>query len=77
MSRCQRGGSPTAVYLSFLDRSRYFSFKWLLILTRAEWTPFQTHYYSENLVALEIEPGTFGLAARNSGHYTTEALTVA
>jgi hypothetical protein len=27
VSRGQRGGSPTAVNLSFLDRSRYFSFK--------------------------------------------------
>jgi hypothetical protein len=27
MSRCQRGESPTVVNLSFLDRSRYFSFK--------------------------------------------------
>jgi hypothetical protein len=27
MSRGQRGGSPTVVNLSFLDRSRYFSFK--------------------------------------------------
>jgi hypothetical protein len=27
MSRGQRGGSPTVVSLSFLDRSRYFSFK--------------------------------------------------
>jgi hypothetical protein len=26
-SRGQRGGSPTVVNLSFLDRSRYFSFK--------------------------------------------------
>jgi hypothetical protein len=25
----------------------------------AEWTPFQTHYFSENLVAPGIEPGTF------------------
>jgi hypothetical protein len=23
----------------------------------AEWTPFQTHYFSENLVAPGIEPG--------------------
>jgi hypothetical protein len=28
------------------------------ILTRAEWTPFQTHCYSENVVAPGIEPGT-------------------
>jgi hypothetical protein len=27
MSRGQRGGSPTVVNLSFLDRSRHFSFK--------------------------------------------------
>jgi hypothetical protein len=27
VSRDQRGGSPTAINLSFLDRSRYFSFK--------------------------------------------------
>jgi hypothetical protein len=27
VSRDQRGGSPTVVNLSFLDRSRYFSFK--------------------------------------------------
>jgi hypothetical protein len=27
VSRSQRGGSPTAVYLCFLDRSHYFSFK--------------------------------------------------
>jgi hypothetical protein len=30
------------------------------ILTRAEWTPFQTQCDSENLVAPGIEPGTFG-----------------
>jgi hypothetical protein len=28
----------------------------------------------ENLVAPEIEPGTSGLAARNSDHWTTEAV---
>jgi hypothetical protein len=68
-SRGQRGGFPTAVNLSFIDRSRYFSFKQLLIiLTRAEWTPFQTHCYSENPVAPGIEPRTSGLAARNSDH---------
>jgi hypothetical protein len=27
VSRGQRGGSPTVVNVSFLDRSRYFSFK--------------------------------------------------
>jgi hypothetical protein len=38
------------------------------ILTRAEWTPLQTHCYSENLVAPEIEPGTSVSATRNSDH---------
>jgi hypothetical protein len=45
---------------TFLSSSSSF------ILTRAEWTPFQTHCYSENLVSPVIEPGTSGLAARNS-----------
>jgi hypothetical protein len=60
----------------FLDRSCYFflSSSCSFILTRAEWTPFQTHCYSENLVALGIEPGTSGLAARNSDHETAEAV---
>jgi hypothetical protein len=40
----------------------------IIILTKAEWTLFQTHCYSENLVALVIEPGTSQLAARNSDH---------
>jgi hypothetical protein len=34
----------------------------------AEWTPFQTHYFSENLAAHGIEPGTFGSVARYSEH---------
>jgi hypothetical protein len=72
VSPCQRGGNPTAVNLSFVDRSRYFSFKQILsYLHDADWTPFQTHHYSEYLVAQEIEPRTSGLAARNSEYYTT------
>jgi hypothetical protein len=44
--------------LYFLDRSRYFSVKQLLSCTHeAEWTPFQTLYFSENLVAPRIESG--------------------
>jgi hypothetical protein len=43
--------------VGFLDRSRYFSSKQLLSFTHeAEWTPFQTRYFSENLVAPGIEP---------------------
>jgi hypothetical protein len=34
----------------------------------AEWNPFQTNYFSENLVAPVIEPGTYGSVARNSDH---------
>jgi hypothetical protein len=34
----------------------------------AEWTPFQTNYFSENLVAPGIEPGTSRSVARNSDH---------
>jgi hypothetical protein len=34
----------------------------------AEWTPFQTHYFSENLVAPGIEPGSSGSVGRNSDH---------
>jgi hypothetical protein len=42
----------------FLDWSRYFSSKQLLNCTPvAEWTLFQTHYFSENLVVPGIEPG--------------------
>jgi hypothetical protein len=37
VSRGQRGGSPTVVNLSFLDRSRYFSFKYLLIYPHNGW----------------------------------------
>jgi hypothetical protein len=34
----------------------------------AEWTPFQTHYFSENLVVPGIEPRGSGSVARNSDH---------
>jgi hypothetical protein len=75
VSRGQRSRSPTVVNLSFLDRSRYFSFKWLLIYAHeAEWTPFQTHCYSENLVVLGIEPGTSGLAARTKVQATSNVM---
>jgi hypothetical protein len=46
-----------AINLGFLDCSHYFSFMQLLIYAhKAEWTMFQTNYYTENLVAQEIEP---------------------
>jgi hypothetical protein len=44
-----------------------FSFKELLIYPHvAEWTPFQTHCYSENLAVPGIKPMTSGSEARNS-----------
>jgi hypothetical protein len=53
---------PYGRVLVSLDRSRYFSSKKLLNCTHeTEWTPFQTHYFSENLVAQGIEPGSLDL----------------
>jgi hypothetical protein len=52
--------SVTVLYgsiLCFLHRSRYF----LNCDHEAEWTPFQTHYLSENLAAPRIEPGPLEL----------------
>jgi hypothetical protein len=48
--------------VTFLSSSSSF------ILTRAEWNPLLNYCYSENLVASGLEPGTSGLAARNSDH---------
>jgi hypothetical protein len=54
--------TPTAVNLGFLGPE-------LLSYTHeAEWTPFQTHYSSENLVEPRTERRTTGSVARNSGH---------
>jgi hypothetical protein len=42
---------PHCRILDFLDRSRYYFFQVALNFTHeAEWSPFQTHYFSENLV---------------------------
>jgi hypothetical protein len=69
VSHGQRGGSPTVVNLSFLDRSPLLFFQVAPhLLTGAEWTPLHTHCYLENLVAPGIEPETSGIAARNSDH---------
>jgi hypothetical protein len=51
--------STTDLYgciIAVLDRGRYFFFQVALQAHEAEWTPFQTHYFSENLVAPGIEP---------------------
>jgi hypothetical protein len=53
---------PYGRILGFLDQSRYFFFQVALNCTHeAEWTPFQTHYFSEILVSLGIEPGPLDL----------------
>jgi hypothetical protein len=36
---------PYGRILGFLDRNRYFFFQ---VAHEAEWTPFQTHYFSES-----------------------------
>jgi hypothetical protein len=54
--------------LLFLSSSSSF------IFTRAEWTPFQTRYFSGNVVVPEIELETSEFVGRNCGQYTTEAL---
>jgi hypothetical protein len=52
----------------FTGTATFLSSSSSFIFTRAEWTPFQTHCYSENLVAPGIEPGTSGFIARNSDY---------
>jgi hypothetical protein len=48
---------PYSHNLGFLNCSRYFFFSSSssIVLMKAEWTPFETHF-SENLVAPGIEP---------------------
>jgi hypothetical protein len=50
------------VFSDFKPGAATFSFKYLLNCTHeAEWTLFQTHYFSENLVTPRIEPGPLNL----------------
>jgi hypothetical protein len=42
---------PYGCILGFLDRSRYFFFPSSSSVVHRRWTPFQTHYFSEKLVA--------------------------
>jgi hypothetical protein len=66
---------PTAVNFGFLDRGCHFLEIAPHNPCEAEWTPFQAHYFSENLVAPGIEPGTSKSVARNCDHWTTEAVS--
>jgi hypothetical protein len=49
---------PHGRILRFLHQSRYYFFE---VAHEAEWTPFQTHYFSGNLVSPGIEPGPLDL----------------
>jgi hypothetical protein len=63
---------PSDRNLGFLDRSRHFFFQVAPQLYSQAWVdPFQTHYFSENVVAQGIA-GTSGSVTRNPDHYTTE-----
>jgi hypothetical protein len=71
---------PYGRILGFLDRSRYFSSKFFPSCTHeAEWTPFQTHYFSEKLVQPGIEPGPLdlqpGTLTARPQRWTTEMST--
>jgi hypothetical protein len=51
-----------AAFSGFQTEAVTLSSKQLLNCTHeAEWTPFQTHYFSENLVEPGVEPGTLDL----------------
>jgi hypothetical protein len=60
----------TAVNLDFLDPEPllFHSSSDSVYTHEAEWIPFQTHYFSEKLLAPEIEPAISGSVARNSAH---------
>jgi hypothetical protein len=57
-----RGVSPLRLLISVFSTraATLLSSSSSFILTRAEWTPFQVHCYSENVAAPGIEPGTSG-----------------
>jgi hypothetical protein len=60
----QRDGSLWP-YLLFSRPELLLSIKYLFSCTHeAEWTPLQTHCFSENLVAPGIEPGSLNLQSR-------------
>jgi hypothetical protein len=61
---------PPPVNIGFLDPETllFLSNRSLIILNEAEWIMFLTHYSSENLVMLGIEPGISESVARNSDH---------
>jgi hypothetical protein len=49
--------------------------KLLIYPHEAEWTPFQTYNFLENMVTPGIEPRTSGSVVWNSNHQTTDAVS--
>jgi hypothetical protein len=63
---------PYGSILGFLDRIRYFFFQVAPQFNHeAQWTPYQTHYFSENVITPGIEAGSLDLW---SGTVTTRPL---
>jgi hypothetical protein len=56
------------------DSYSRFSRPETLLFEEAEGTPFQTRYFTENMVAPGIESGTSGYVATNVDHWTREAV---
>jgi hypothetical protein len=52
---------PYGRILAFIDWICYFSSSYSIVLTRLSGTAFQTHYFSENLVAQGIASGSLDL----------------
>jgi hypothetical protein len=53
---------PYSRNLDFLDRRHYFFFQVApQLYSKSLWTPFQIHYFSENLVAPRMEAGSLDL----------------
>jgi hypothetical protein len=68
VSRGQRNESPRPLISIFLTGAATFLSIILNYPHEAQWTAFQTHYFSDNLVAPGIVLGASGSVARNSYH---------
>jgi hypothetical protein len=60
--------SPQLIPVLWTGAATSLSSSSSFMLMRLSGTQFQAQFYSENLVAPEIEPRTSGSAARNSDH---------
>jgi hypothetical protein len=75
VSRGQRNESPRPlISVFYTGAATFLSSSSSVIFTRLSGPPFQTHYFSDNLVAPGIQPGTSGSVTTNSDHKTTEAV---